>query len=292
MPLIKSKSKKAMSENIKTEMDAGKPKKQSIAIAYSVNRRAKDKKKMAKGGEVSAADEMRPMPDNTYDDSALVSRNSGNKPPKDDQWTDNPTVKQAQKLSITKLSQPKMVGSDAFSSRNRDMRDDENDFVDSIPPQSDKAQPMQRDNEEGPDRQGPEVPDNQKQHDNGRAAYAEGGRVESMENSTADNGGDPYDGSIVDAIRARVRGIAMMALGGEVEDSQVDLSRNADEDLNFEDQNSFAAARKENYSESAGLDALDQPEDSNMKSPDHDEIDVHDKSIVDSIRRKYKKNVR
>lgn len=51
MPLIKSKSKKAMGENIATEMEAGKPQKQSIAIAYSVARHAK-KKKMARGGMV------------------------------------------------------------------------------------------------------------------------------------------------------------------------------------------------------------------------------------------------
>lgn len=51
MPLIKSKSKKSMSKNIETEMDAGKPQKQAIAIAYSVARKAK-KRKMAKGGLV------------------------------------------------------------------------------------------------------------------------------------------------------------------------------------------------------------------------------------------------
>lgn len=49
MPLIKGKSKKAMSENIKTEMDSGKPQKQSIAIAYSMAKKA-SKNKMAKGG--------------------------------------------------------------------------------------------------------------------------------------------------------------------------------------------------------------------------------------------------
>ena len=49
MPLLKSKSRKNMSKNIKTEMDAGKPQKQSIAIAYDVMRRAR-KNKMAQGG--------------------------------------------------------------------------------------------------------------------------------------------------------------------------------------------------------------------------------------------------
>lgn len=42
MPLIKSASKKAVSENIKTEMAVGKkPQKQAIAIALSEARRAK-----------------------------------------------------------------------------------------------------------------------------------------------------------------------------------------------------------------------------------------------------------
>lgn len=38
-----------MSKNIETEMDAGKPQKQSVAIAYSIARRAR-KKKYAEGG--------------------------------------------------------------------------------------------------------------------------------------------------------------------------------------------------------------------------------------------------
>lgn len=41
MPLIKSKSPKAFKANIKAEMDAGKPQKQAVAIAYDVQRRAK-----------------------------------------------------------------------------------------------------------------------------------------------------------------------------------------------------------------------------------------------------------
>ena len=41
MPLTKSKSKKAFISNIKKEMKAGKPKKQALAISYSVKRKAK-----------------------------------------------------------------------------------------------------------------------------------------------------------------------------------------------------------------------------------------------------------
>ena len=40
MPLIKSKSKVAIGQNIKTEMAAGKPQRQSVAIALNTARRA------------------------------------------------------------------------------------------------------------------------------------------------------------------------------------------------------------------------------------------------------------
>jgi hypothetical protein len=40
MPLIKSKSKKAIGENIKIEEASGKPRAQSIAIALDVARKA------------------------------------------------------------------------------------------------------------------------------------------------------------------------------------------------------------------------------------------------------------
>lgn len=52
MPLIKGKSEKAFKENIRTEVKAGKPVKQAVAIAYDVQRRAQGKKT---GGNVSLA---------------------------------------------------------------------------------------------------------------------------------------------------------------------------------------------------------------------------------------------
>ena len=45
MPLDKGKSNKAVSKNIKTEIDAGKPQKQAEAIALNTQREAKKKGK-------------------------------------------------------------------------------------------------------------------------------------------------------------------------------------------------------------------------------------------------------
>lgn len=56
MPLKKSKSPKAFSENLKKEVKAGKPKKQAVAIAYgeadeAKKRDAKEKRKKKKRRE-------------------------------------------------------------------------------------------------------------------------------------------------------------------------------------------------------------------------------------------------
>jgi hypothetical protein len=48
VPLIQGKSKKSFEKNLKTEMEHGKPQKQSLAIAYAMKRKAK---KMAEGGQ-------------------------------------------------------------------------------------------------------------------------------------------------------------------------------------------------------------------------------------------------
>jgi len=45
MPLIKGYSKKSIAKNIKTEIKAGRSRKQAVAIALSVARQKKKKKK-------------------------------------------------------------------------------------------------------------------------------------------------------------------------------------------------------------------------------------------------------
>lgn len=355
MPLIKSKSKKAFEHNIKAEMEAGKPQKQSIAIAYSMKKKAKKASggtvesgsptmNMAEGGSISASNERRPMPDNRYDDSAMASRNSSKKAPSQDSWTDTPTERQARandSRAMKKIKHPKMVPSSVINAR---LRDQEDDLQDSAAPASPSEQPNSSYNEEDADRQGPAVPDMQREHSNHRKPYAKGGSINgevSFESAEEDH--DPnmspiresymsppedeymaghfaeggsidhemmdqpeeeedidHSASVASAIMARRR----LARGGEImeeadpilshdsiysdDSSQADLSRNADEDANEEDQLSFNALRKENYDESSALRQADHPMDSNMKSPEHDEMDVNDRSVVGSIRRKMK----
>lgn len=48
MPLKKGKSKKTISENIRTEMHAGRPQKQAIAIAMRTAGKSRSKKKSGK----------------------------------------------------------------------------------------------------------------------------------------------------------------------------------------------------------------------------------------------------
>ena len=54
MPLKKGKSKKNVSSNIKTEMAAGKPQKQAVAIALNTARKGKAKMKVSKRGKPMA----------------------------------------------------------------------------------------------------------------------------------------------------------------------------------------------------------------------------------------------
>jgi len=48
MPLIKSKSEKAVGKNIEAEIKAGKPQRQAVAIAYSEKREAEKREQKRK----------------------------------------------------------------------------------------------------------------------------------------------------------------------------------------------------------------------------------------------------
>lgn len=283
MPLMKKKSKTAFSHNVKAEMEAGKPQKQSLAIAYSVKRKAK---KMADGGSVSASDEKRPMPESRANDSQSISRNSGNKPAHQDGWTDKPTEAQAKANDVRgrklPIKRPKMVPTDAFSTR---MYDAEGQLEESASPGPYDAQPPRHDDEEGPDRQGPKVPDMASEHSNGRKPYAEGGMAEMEEEHHA---------SITAAIMSRrnrlhaeidsgahdLDSAVRMAEGGMLESEHM-------EEPNNEDQMSFEALKKENYN-SSDLD-VDIPRDSAQIGDDREEESENKHDMIGSIRSRMKR---
>lgn len=194
MPLMQSKSKKAFADNVASEINAGKPQDQSLAIAYDVKRRASKKKKLASGGTVesgsptmnyadggpvSASNEKRPMPGSLANSAKMARMNSGDKPASQDKWTDSPTVAQARKPSRVPLSRPRIAGNgDSFSVRDRDLLDKEREQMEAFAPGEYSEQPSKALDEKDPMKMGPSANDHDEvQHNNGKRAYAKGGMI-------------------------------------------------------------------------------------------------------------------
>lgn len=151
-------------------------------------------------------------------------------------------------------------------------------------------------------------------------AFSEGGEAHDIDDSLSHEEEEEHHNSIAAAVMARMHArdedgwsgsedmdeAERYAEGGEIlkhsdeadikshdsiyadDSDRADLSRNADEDANEEDQLSWNALRKENYSESEGLKKLDSPDDSSMHSDDP-EMNSHDShDMISSIRRKMK----
>lgn len=265
-----------------------------LGIAYAVKKKAKKASggtvesgsptmNYAKGGPVSAATESRPSTQST--DPSIIAQAHAKKALVDSSWSARPDKEQTKerKKGIQPIAHPSMPKGATFKVRRSDMQDmlmdQEDNQQDSFAPGAPAAQPKQAYDEKGANRQGP-VPPAQKM-------FAEGGSVE-------------HERDIMEAasLAAAIMARRKMARGGEIlsEDSMEtsssemsDLNRNAEEDANMEDKASFDALRKENYSESSALDEANHPEDSNMIEPEHEEMDVHDDSIVSAIRNKMKK---
>lgn len=167
--------------------------------------------------------------------------------------------------------------------------------------------------EEDQDMSGHPVRDNEAPHNKyQRSAYAQGGEISihhDMDDEPQDEADIMHEASLATAIMADrnrkakqysdsdVDDEMYMAEGGDIhshgsmdsdDSDQADLSRNADEDANEEDQASFDALRKENYSESEGLRQLTNPTDSTMMDDprEDEEENDHDRSIVGQIRKK------
>lgn len=296
MPLIQSKSKKAVGKNIETEMAAGKPQKQSIAIALNM-KRAMGKKKMANGGNITANQEVEAKADNadTKEDlmqmkgrhareiQELVANNeseAGNSA--DGAKDEREMMANGGELVANKESMSGNSADDAADERDEDMLDskprrhkDELLARNMGMPKADDKDEMETDmlHQKG-------QPDQYSK--NGIINYADGGEIDA-DSSDEDELRmlNMAQGGIAKAI---MRKRAKMAEGGEV-----DLQdSNGDEHLNEEDQLSYQAARKKTYYDDSQLDS--QPEDSNEKG-DSEEANAeneHDASLVGKIRKKMK----
>lgn len=257
MPLFQGKSKKSFKKNVETEMDEGKPQKQSLAIAFNVQRKNK-KKGYAKGGPVSAQDEKRSSPDSESVSQPQPRHEAHSQA--GGQWIDSPANHQA--------AQP--VESHEKEGAPNDLRDESHET--SLGALTPEEMNMIRDHREKG--MGMQIPGQESDH------FADGGMIDPEEHN------QPH--SIAKGIMRKRK---MYANGGLVDndhkdDSQADLSRNADEDPNMLDDYNYDALRKENYSEQDGLDQLDNPMDSGQKGDDSLEKDKHD--MISSIRSKMK----
>ncbi len=273
MSIIKPKSKQALSGQ-----SDSKP--QSMAMAMDMQRRGPKKKKMmAQGGPVSAKSESRPMPNQ---DKPSIKM--------------DPAPMSIPKPRLQPINQPSMAASPVIKSR----------------PRSDIDQELMKQHEEHIMRSMP--PEDETEHiayDDSHALesdmMAEGGEVAHPHVDDMSEQEEEHHMSIAAAIMAkrdRMKAMdsdsdedsqMMMAEGGEIpshesiysdDSDQADLSRNADEDANEEDQLSFNAMRKENYSESEGLEQLDSPMDSNEHGDDREDSKSDKKDMISQIRSK------
>jgi len=109
--------------------------------------------------------------------------------------------------------------------------------------------------------------------------------------TSADDAEDDRDMSMLRRMASRGEAgnpsLAQAIMKKYAEGGEVDLSENADESPNMEDEYNFDALRKENYQESPALDDLDYD---TSKSEGHEMEDDHDKSIVSAIRKKARKS--
>lgn len=92
MPLINGKSQKSVGKNISTEMNAGKPHDQAVAIALSVQRKSKAKK-MSAGGEVDS-DGMDDYMDATSIVKAMMAKKRKSEAPEDSDILDDASMLQ------------------------------------------------------------------------------------------------------------------------------------------------------------------------------------------------------
>lgn len=265
--------------------------KPSLAIALSVKNKNK-RKKMAEGGPVSAKAEKRPMPDQTGADSMSVSHNSGDKASHNDSWIDAKMGAPQKRPKMEPLKHPKMMKSDAFSTK---LRDEESDMISSMPPKK-MAEGGSVEMEYGSKPEEDEVvhPEGLESDDDSMSPaqdeymanrFAEGGEVE-----------EDHHASVAAAIMAkRDRMHAVIDSGAMDEDDavkmadggMVDIDSNNEEQPNGYYNRNEDAALKENYD--SDMDDVSQPMDSNEMGDSREDESENKRDMVGSIRARMKR---
>jgi len=268
-PLSQGKSKKSFEKNFKTELAAGKPKDQSLAISYAVQR--KNKKKMAKGGPIQAGSE-KPTADSGETHACTYMCNNekhyNDKGELVHAGSERPTA-DSHEEGVEHASKPH--DADVELVRGDQMRptaDTEENYNDG---ESKEGHAMSK-------RAASSRPTADSDEYGETEMLAEGGDVEGEDEDT-------HVGSLAEAIAKRLAK-HLMAGGGKVHDDGLDES--SKEHGNFEDDLSFDALGEEQFDD----DQLDsQPSDSNEVGDEreHKSEDKEDNSLIGKIRKRNKK---
>jgi hypothetical protein len=311
MPLSQGKSKKSFEKNLKTELGAGKPKAQSLAIAYNIQR--KNKVKKAQGGLISAKDEIEATEDNQ--DKAHIdmepSKASGSEDeiraiygelPEEDaeaaDWDESiaDTIRRRQSEKEMYAEGGSVAG----------VEDDEEPTVPGRKPDDMRrakeeymADHFSEGGEVGSDKPSKlfEDPDfveaddkNSKDEDSSYSITGGPAKVKVMKAYGGEIEDDEFESTTPhEAIMKRRARLAEMDDGES--DGMVDLEKNSEEDLNNEDQMSFKAGLKEQYDDSQiSAGPSDSNEEGDQREEDAENED--DTDLVSRIRRSMKKSVR
>jgi len=257
MPLIKGKSKKSFEKNIKTEIESGKPLKQSLAIAYDVQRKAKKKAKKENPAENASTPAFREYAENKMAEGGGVLRLIKTHTSSDGKRT----AKVYRDPEFNEYRVKHFV--DGKHSKNADYHTDEASDA------HDTANHWLKMNEESAE--------GEKKMAYG--GYAEGGHVCSKCGHSEDaEASDLESGSTAQKIIARKK----FAKGGAVEDDMVDLEANNMEGPGMD--RSYNIKAKKFYN--GDIDQLSpQPRDSNLKGRKLEE------SVAARVLRKLKKGI-
>ena len=292
MPLIHKGSKKAFSKNVSTEIHAGKPQKQSLAIAYDVARKAGAKfPKKAKGGEITANEEHHAVIDSAEDQREMEMM-KGHRPSRleeveatyehmsgiddEDKERDEDMLRQHGRMfakggEVDLRDEKETAIDDAMDEREMRMLDARSRKHESELSATQEHHVGEDDEDMlEMDMLHQKEPMDSYAHD-GIVKYADGGMVDDDEHDEI---------SVAQAIRNKRQ---------RADEDMADVASNSEETMNYENRLNFKAGRREAYPEAS---ALEEMTDHNKSDLGHKQEDENDLSMVDKIRRRAKRSMR